>query len=408
MIKRATTGTLAICIVLAQITLVYAESITPLKQDTTKRDIIEILAKKILHKEPSPKNRMAKTKWKKKSPMYISIIPVSTEQRGGGKVFVSSISTAFYLGNSDSTYISKSNIVPSTNFSNQFGIGYGFNLWTKNNNWNIPGDFKITTQNQYTYGLGSNTTESDRYRLSLNYIRCYVNANQRLVNDLFFGGGVNYDRYYGLEEQDPPANPSTLEKYKIGSERSSYSLGVTANLLLDTRKNSINAASGLYALLSLRINPTFIGNDNQWTSLYADVRRYIPLRSPRRSILALWGFYWGSYGNVPYLNLPSSTNEPTTRSGRGYIVSRFRGKEMLYAEAEYRFDLVADGLFGGVFFCNAQSLTQPDTSNFAYVNPAAGFGARIKFNKNSNTNLTIDFGFGKNSFDFYIGLGEFF
>ena len=376
------------------------------KVDTSRRDIVEILAKAILHKTIAPPKKISKVK--KRSPLYISIIPVSTAERGGSKVFVSSISTAFYLGNSDSTYLSKSNIEPSTNFSNQFGIGYGFNLWTKNNNWNIPGDFKITTQSQYTYGLGSNTQESDRYRLSLNYVRCYVTANQRLTNDLFYGGGINYDRYYSLTEQSPPTNPSALEKYKIGSEGNSYSLGVTANILLDTRTNSINPASGLYAILSLRVNPTAIGNTNHWTSLYADVRRYLPLSSHKRSILALWGFYWGSYGNVPYLNLPSSTNEPTTRSGRGYFVSRFRGKEMLYAEAEYRFDLVKDGLLGGVIFCNAQSLTQPDTERFAYVNPAAGFGVRIKFNKNSNTNLTIDFGFGKNSFDFYIGLGEFF
>jgi outer membrane protein assembly factor BamA len=387
-------------------TLLMAQKAIVSKVDTTKQDIVEIVAK-ALHVGTKPMKAAPRDR-KRKHDMYFSIIPVSTEQRGGGKVFVSSISSAFYLGNSDSTYLSRTNIEPSTNFSDQFGIGYGFNLWTANNNWNIPGDFKITTLNQYTYGLGTNSDEDDRYRLSLNYIRCYINANQRLANNVFYGFGLNYDRYYKLRQQTPPSSPSSFEKYGIGTEETSHSLGLIGNLLLDTRKNSINPAEGLYTTLSLRVNPDFIGNLNSWTSVYADARRYISISTHRRSILAFWSFYWGAYGKVPYLNLPSTSNEPTTRSGRGYIVSRFRGNQMLYAEAEYRFDLIYNGLLGGVVFCNVQSLTQPDTQQFAYARPAAGFGTRIKFNKSSNTNLTIDFGFGRNSFDFYIGLGEFF
>jgi len=81
---------------------------------------------------------------------------------------------------------------------------------------------------------------------------------------------------------------------------------------------------------------------------------------------------------------------------------------MLYAESEYRFDISANKLFGGVLFANAESFTEPTTNRFQTIAPAAGFGARIKFNSKSDTNLTLDFGFGKNSFGFYIGLGEFF
>jgi hypothetical protein len=372
--------------------------------DTVKRDIVDIVVKAAHLKRA--KNLIKKRGQKKQ--IYISFIPVSSEERGGSKVFVSSINSAFYLGNPDSTFLSKSNIEPSTNFKNQFGIGYGFNLWTKNNNWNVPGEFKITTQDQYTFGLGSNTLQSDRYRLSLTYIRCSINANQRLYKNLFYGGGLSYDRYFGLTVQAPPTIPSTFEQYGIGTANNSYSLGINANLLLDTRRNSINPSSGLYAIFSIRVNPSIVGNTNNWQSTYLDVRRYISLTTKRRSILALWAFYWASFGNVPYLNLPSTTTEPTTRSGRGYLVSRFRGKQMVYIETEYRFDFIPNGLLGGVVFCNAQSLLQPNTQQFAYINAAVGAGMRVKFNKNSNTNLTIDAGFGHHSFDFYIGLGEFF
>ena len=139
-----------------------------------------------------------------------------------------------------------------------------------------------------------------------------------------------------------------------------------------------------------------------------DTRKYYRISSEKRQILALWGFYWGSYGNVPYLNLPGTQLEFGGRSGRGFPRARFIGRQMLYFESEYRFDITSNGLLGAVVFANFQSLTDPSNNKFQYVNPAAGFGARIKFNKESNTNLTLDFGFGKNFFGFYIGLGEFF
>ena len=81
---------------------------------------------------------------------------------------------------------------------------------------------------------------------------------------------------------------------------------------------------------------------------------------------------------------------------------------MLYVEGEYRFDISRNGLFGGVAFLNFQSISEPTTGRFEYINPAIGFGGRIKFNKEADTNLGIDFGFGANSFSLSIVLGEWF
>jgi hypothetical protein len=81
---------------------------------------------------------------------------------------------------------------------------------------------------------------------------------------------------------------------------------------------------------------------------------------------------------------------------------------MIYGEAEYRFDLTKSGLFGGVLFINAESFIDPDTNRFKYVLPAAGLGCRLKFNKYSDSNITGDIAFGKDSFNWYISLNEAF
>jgi len=66
-------------------------------------------------------------------------------------------------------------------------------------------------------------------------------------------------------------------------------------------------------------------------------------------------------------------------------------------------------LFGFVVFANLNTVTEPqDRRKFAYLHPAAGAGLRIKFNKNSGSNIGIDFGFSKGYKAIYIGLGEAF
>jgi hypothetical protein len=96
-------------------------------------------------------------------------------------------------------------------------------------------------------------------------------------------------------------------------------------------------------------------------------------------------------------------------SGRGYEIGRFRGKDELYFEAEYRFGLTRNGLLGAVVFANAESFTGPQNNSFEGVAPAAGPGLRIKVNKHSDTNLCIDYGVGiKGSRGVFVNLGELF
>ena len=46
--------------------------------------------------------------------------------------------------------------------------------------------------------------------------------------------------------------------------------------------------------------------------------------------------------------------------------------------------------------------------NFQYLNPAAGTGLRVKFNKKSDSNICIDYGVSKGNSDLILSLGEAF
>jgi hypothetical protein len=143
--------------------------------------------------------------------------------------------------------------------------------------------------------------------------------------------------------------------------------------------------------------------------LYVDLKNYINFNSHRKSQLAFWTYYWTVLsGAVPYLDLPTIGWDPISRSGRGIYQSRYKGKGLLYLEAEYRFDITRNGLLGGVVFSNVNSVAEQFEYVFKYANPGAGCGLRFKVNKITGMNFVLDVGISKDYWTVYINLSEAF
>lgn len=340
--------------------------------------------------------------------IHFSLLPISSEPSSGKQLLVSSLNAAFYMGKPQTTNLSNIYFTPYTNFSTRAGFVITPSLWTDRNKWNLTGDWRISKNIQDTYGLGGNTSHKDTDQVNYSYVRIYINANHKVAGSFYLGLGYDLDYFYHVSEQWNHPYPSYFQGYGIGTSATTRSQGINFNVIWDNRANAINAEQGFYSTLVYRINPAFLGNDDHWTSLYFDNRKYFPLSESRHEVLAFRAFYWGTYGDVPYLNLTGTSLDPSSRSGRGYLIGRYIGKQELYAESEYRFDISRNGLWGGVVFTNAQSYTEPSSGRFAYILPAAGVGLRLKFNKRSDSNITFDIAAGKNSFNWYINLGEVF
>lgn len=342
---------------------------------------------------------------------YFSFLPLSSTVPGGGKALITSTTAGFYLGPRDSTYISSANFAPYFNFKGRFGLPFRSSLWTKNNGWNIQGDTRFLVYPQYTWGLGGNNDEQNNLLVNYKYIRFYQAALKRINN--YFYAGFGYDMDYHIDisaEETNRIRSFTGYQFGTANDNNSFSSGVTLNLLYDTRNNLFNPIPGSYINIVYRWNTKVLGSQNSWKSLYIDVRKYISLsQAHKKSQLALWGIYWTTLNDgTPYLDLPSIGWDPYNRSGRGMEQNRYRGQGMVYLESEYRRDLTENGLFGFVVFANATSVTEAAHRSFKYVNPAGGAGLRIKFNKNSDTNIAIDYGFSKGYNTFILGLGEAF
>jgi hypothetical protein len=338
--------------------------------------------------------------------LYLALVPAIGYTLEGNWLGDIAINTSFYMSNPDSTNLSSINYVAQYDLNHQLIIPIISNIWLKNNKIDLLGDWRYYIYPSYTYGLGGNTLLSNADLIDYSYIRFYQEVLGHFNSFFYFGGGFNYDNHFDIKELG--SNPD-FDLYNKGATQT-ISSGPVMHFIYDSRSNINNPIDAFYGSVTYRYSTTLLGSTQQWQSLFLEFKKYIKLWPSSPNVLALWS--WNVFtlgGNPPYFDMPSNGWDVNNNSGRGYIQGRFRGQNMVYDEAEYRFRITSNGLLGGVVFVNAESVSQYPENRFTYIDPGYGIGVRLKMNKYSNVNLCFDYGFGlMGSRGLFVNLGEVF
>ncbi len=370
-----------------------------------QKDLVDLLHSVLKHK-----NNAAKTADTTSKGLHLSIVPAVGYTLQNGFLASLSSNASFYTGGSKEQNISAVNSILSVTQKNQFIAGIQSNIWAAQNRRNWVGDYRFLIYPQSTYGLGGQSRVTDESLLKYKLIRFVQSVYFKTKNEVYVGVGYQLNYHYGIQESESMARPeSDFQSYDGKSQTTSS--GISLNLLLDERRNLNNpVAGGQYLNVQLLNNLKALGSMDNWQSLVMDARKYIGVGSRKRNKLAVWTYGWFTFNNhAPYLDLPATGWDMNGNLGRGYVQGRFRGKNLLYAETEYRMAFTRNGLLGGVLFANAQSFTNWPSNRFTTVQPATGAGIRIKFNKYANTNIALDYAIGKGgSKGLFVNLGEVF
>lgn len=392
----------------------HTDSVATLKRHhqvddvNNEEDLIDI-AHAFINKQAQ---KRSDSEGRQSSKLRISAVPAAGYSLQTGFAVLAVANAAFYTSKHQEANISS--VLTSLTYSQQKQVIFPVqaNIFTKGNKYNIVVDWRYLQYPSYTYGLGGYTTFYDQYSIDYAAIRLHQTLYRLVAKDLYLGLGYNLDYFWNIKEVDPPQGKVTdFETYDTnGPAKTEMASGITLNFLYDSRRNSINPEDGDYLNIVYRPNLSFLGNNNTWRSLVVDARKYYKLPFGIDNILAFWNYDWLSLsGEPPYLMLPNTGGDPYSNTGRGYIQGRYRGKNMLYLEAEYRFAISGNDLLGGVLFANAQTFTEQSNNQFQVVMPGYGAGLRIKLNKFSRTNIALDYGIGSNgSGGFFVNLGEVF
>jgi Omp85 superfamily domain len=375
------------------------------------KDLIDVL-RELRHKPPPPPPDY-KTRMVAGSPV-LGYSPTTGVGAGvAGNV-------AFYAGVPEGTRISSIVTSATATTKAQLLVSFKMNMSSFENNWRIEADNRFFWTSQPTYGLGSDTPDAAKLDMKFNHYRIFDKYYDQVHRNVFLGAGLVYNIHNNVrppDDVDPEVfadSPYITYSEEFGFDLDSQtSSGVSLHALVDSRDGAINPSRGWYANASyLMFFEDFLGGSSSWQQFSYDLRTYARVSRDARHKIAFWTFGDLVTGGVaPYLDLPSTGGDTYARSGRGYPQGRFRGEEMLYAEAEYRWTVTKSGLFGMVAFVNTETLSneQADEELFDSFATGAGFGFRFMLNKRSKTNLCMDIGFGRDgSKAVYFGVQEAF
>lgn len=347
----------------------------------------------------------------KKGRIHFSAFPAVGYTLQTGFAVVLSANAAFYTGTHNHETENISTVVTSVAYTakSQIIFPVASSIWTHNNKYNILTDWRFLKYPSETFGLGGNTKQDSSYNIDYSYIKLHQAVLRKIVTDLYAGIGYDFDYFWNIQEIIPAGNPPT-DFQQYGYSKTEKASGISLDIKYDSRRNPINPEKGIYANILFQPKFTFLGSDNNWQSLLVEFRGYTKFPSESRNIVAFWSYNWFTLGGTPpYLLLPSTAWDEYSNTGRGYIQGRFRSRNMIDQEAEYRFVISANGLFGGVVFANAESFSDIVTGKYVVISPGAGLGIRIMLNKFSRTNLALDYAWGTmGSRGFFVNLGEVF
>jgi hypothetical protein len=369
-----------------------------------QRDVMDILGQ-ILHGKPEKPTVGAPPG------LVLTLLPAFSINPATGLLVGVAVNGLKRLGPRETTNASTASLSVNYTTKQQFNVLARSNIFGSGNSFLLQGDWRYLDTSQPTYGLGPAQPEDQKDDLQYNLIRIYQTAYRQVTGQLLMGFGYHLNDYFNIV--DPKAEqglPSPVLDYNGGQKVTTMiSSGLSADLVYDNRDNPIYATRGIYMSASLRMFPTWLGSDNTWQSFQSDLRTYGRLDGAGRHVFATWATTWFTFGSPPYLELPAIGWDTYARSGRGYPQGRVRGNNQIYLEGEYRVTLSADGFWGAAAFLNLLSTSDPTTGAFKHVDPGGGLGLRIKLNKHSSTNITLDYGFGAHgSNGLFMGTGEAF
>jgi hypothetical protein len=345
----------------------------------------------------------------------------------------------WYMGPRETTRVSSAPFTVAVTSKKQLITFVKSNVYTKKNEFFLQGDWRFYIYSQPTYGLGSNSpdtgnlpnevhwegqggsTDSVSFPMKYNYVKFSEIVNKKILENFYAGIGYHFDYYYVINDErlHLDSTPQLITPHYVYSKRYSYDTtqymlsGLSANVVYDSRDNQANPYKGIYANINYRYNFKFLGSDQDASELWAEFRTYVGLSKKKaRNLIAFWAF--GDFnlsGHLPYMTLPSLGGDQRARSGRGYVNGRYRGKDLVYGEVEWRFPIwPCSNIIGGVIFVNATTADNPDRNIalFQYIQPAVGFGIRVMVNKYFRTNINLDFAIGNKSQGFYFSGQETF
>lgn len=267
-------------------------------------------------------------------------------------------------------------------------------FWDQNKNYSFGeiGYFKYF----YAYwGNGPNSLDQNVDTLRLDFPRIRVHYSRKIGEHVSLGAAVWY------EDFNINSTTSNLIENTLGGN-GGPTTGFGPLFVFDTRDHVFYPSKGWYIEGKAMTFQNWLGSSYNFHKGGLDVVNYSTVH--KNGVLATHLNYQFSAGSVPF-NMMSMLGG--TKRMRGYYEGRYRDKNSIILQAEYRLQL--PWRLGLVAFADVGQVYSK--LKYLQINEwrwTAGAGLRFMLDPKRKINIRLDYGIGKQTSGFYLTIGEAF
>lgn len=286
-------------------------------------------------------------------------------------------------------------------FNAQYGLWLDNAIYTDKEKWFILGRTRIQRFPMYYYGIGP-VTNGDNHALIDGFNVVFKQRVMRkVVKNFFIGPEIDLQSLSDVTFTQPEQDSFELP---TGS-RGSTNFGFGGALVYDNRHNVLNVRKGFFSELSYLHYRSSLNGNNGFNAINLDIRSFHPIG--KRNVLAMQVIGTFQTGDVPFNQLALMGGDMIMR---GYYTGRYRDKNMIAAQAEFRMlpfafhKRLGAALFAGTAVVGPK-IGQMSTGN---LRASAGVGLRYLLFPKKDIYLRFDVGFSSDGLSYYVFNGEAF
>jgi outer membrane protein assembly factor BamA len=284
------------------------------------------------------------------------------------------------------------------NLAKQFQVVVKPEIYFERNRFFLSGNLRYERTPQKFFGVGNGMPSTAEESYTPRIMTVQAGVKKKFLGHLF--AGILYDFEQMTMEKVEPGG--ILDSGSVAGSRGGLLSGFGVSLDWDTRDGVLYPRKGAFFQLSADTYGALTGSDFAFTGLKLDCRQYF-LVAPDQ-VLALQVYVRSTSGEVPFYKLALLGGETLMR---GYYKGRFRDKNILAVQAEYR--VLVTKRIGVVGFAGLADVF-PGFAEFKLktIKYSVGTGFRYIVDKREGTTLRLDMAWGKASFGLYFTAQEAF
>jgi outer membrane protein assembly factor BamA len=284
------------------------------------------------------------------------------------------------------------------NLARQFQVVVKPEIYLSRDTFFLSGNLRYERTPQKFFGVGNDMPDSAEESYTPRVVIVQLGVKKKFLGHLF--AGVQYDFEQMTMENVEPGG--MLEAGEIPGSRGGLLSGFGISLDWDTRDAVIFPRKGIFLQFTADTYGAMTGSDFTFTSLKFDFRKYVPVAADQ--VLAIQALLRSGGGEVPFHKLALLGGESLLR---GYYRGRYRDRDILAVQAEYRVTVwkrIGVAGFAGL----ADVFPRLAEFKLKRLKYSMGTGVRYMVNKREGTNLRMDMAWGKGSFGLYFTAQEAF